>query len=139
MRTSGRADTIECVIYVGDPVAQRLIHGVFQRACTGRNRHNLGAKQFHAEHVRLLPLDISLAHEHDTFQTETSANGGRGNAMLTGTRFGNDARLAHAFGQQDLTEAIVDLVRAGVIQLIALEIDFCAAEMLCQALSKIKR
>ena len=59
--------------------------------------------------------------------------------MLTGAGFGDDARLAHAHRQQDLAEAIVDLVRAGVIELVALEVDFRAAEMLGQALGEIER
>ena len=38
-------------------------------------------------------------------------------------------RLAHAPRQQDLTEHIVDLVRARVVQLVALEVDLRAAEI----------
>ena len=57
--------------------------------------------------------------------------------MLTGARFGDDAGLAHTPGEQDLAEAIIDLVRARMVQLIALEIDFRAIEMLGQPLRKI--
>ena len=59
--------------------------------------------------------------------------------MLARAGFGDDAGAAHAFGQQDLTDAVVDLVRAGVVQLFALEIDFRAAEMRGHALGEIKR
>ncbi len=48
--------------------------------------------------------------------------------MLAGAGLGDDARLAHAPGEQDLAEHVVDLVRAGVIELVALEIDLRAAE-----------
>jgi hypothetical protein len=41
--------------------------------------------------------------------------------MLAGAGFGDDAGLAHALGEQDLADAVVDLVRAGVVQLFALE------------------
>ena len=41
--------------------------------------------------------------------------------MLPGPGLGDDAGLAHAHRQQDLPDAIVDLVRAGVVELIALE------------------
>ena len=42
-------------------------------------------------------------------------------------------------GQQNLAKAIVDLVAARMVELVALEIDLCAAEMLCQSLGKIER
>ena len=70
-------------------------------------------------------------------EAETRRDGRRGHAVLAGAGFGDDAGLAHAPRQEDLTEAVVDLVRAGVVQLIALEIDLRAAEMLRQPLGKI--
>jgi hypothetical protein len=51
-----------------------------------------------------------------------------GDAVLAGAGLGDDALLAHAPGQQDLAEHVVDLVRAGVVELVALEIDLGAAE-----------
>ena len=65
--------------------------------------------------------------------------GGGGNAVHAGAGLGDDPRLAHAPGQHDLTQHIVDLVRAGVIELLALEIDFRAAAMLGEPLGEIKR
>ena len=59
--------------------------------------------------------------------------------MLAGAGFGDDAPLAHAPRHHDLAEHIVDLVRAGVVEFLALEIDFRAAEMLGQALGEIER
>src|SRR5712675_2130834 len=59
--------------------------------------------------------------------------------MLAGAGLGDDALLAHAARHHDLAEHIVDLVRAGVVELLALEVDFCAAEMLGQAFGEIKR
>jgi hypothetical protein len=49
------------------------------------------------------------------------------------------ACLAHPAGEQDLADAVVDLVRAGVVQLLALQIDLGAAQMLGQPLGIIKR
>ena len=66
--------------------------------------------------------------------------------MLARARLGDDLLLAHAPGQQRLADAIVDLVRAGVIELFALEVDFRAfsrlrlgAQRFGQALGIIKR
>jgi hypothetical protein len=43
--------------------------------------------------------------------------------VLPGPGLGDDALLAHPFGEQSLTECIVDLVRAGVCQIFSLEVD----------------
>ena len=59
--------------------------------------------------------------------------------MLAGAGLGDDAGLAHAPRQQNLAQAIVDLVRAGVIEVFALQINLRAAEMLGQALGEIER
>ena len=59
--------------------------------------------------------------------------------MLAGAGLGDDALLAHALRHHDLAEHIVDLVRAGVVELLALEVDLRAAEMLGEALGEIQR
>src|SRR5262249_9591073 len=92
----------------------------------------------HAKHVRLLPLDIRFAHIDDAWQAETRSHRCRRDAVLACASLCDDARLAHAPRQQDLAHAIIDLVRAGVIELVALEIDFGAAETPGQPSSKIR-
>ena len=59
--------------------------------------------------------------------------------MLTGAGLGNHARLAHATRQQRLTDGVVDLVRAGMVQVFALEVDLRAAELVRPALGVIDR
>ena len=139
MRAGGRADDVVGVVHVGDPVAQRLVHGVLERLRAGGDGVDLGAQQLHAEHVGLLPLDVDGAHEDLAGHVELGAHGGHRHAVLAGAGLGDDARLAHALGEQDLAEAVVDLVAAGVIELVALEVDLGAAEMLGQALGEIER
>ena len=53
--------------------------------------------------------------------------------VLTGTSFGNDARLAHALGEHGLADHIVDLVGAGMVEVFALQIDLGAAHFLRHA------
>ena len=122
-----------------DPVAQRLVHRVLQGRGAGMHRHDLGAEQLHAEHVRLLPLDVGRAHVDDAGQVEQRAGGRGGDAVLAGAGLGDDAALAHAARQQDLAEHVVDLVRAGMVQLVAFEIELGAAEMPGQPLGEIER
>ena len=123
VRAGDGADQVIGVVDVGHPVAHRLVHRVLQRAGAGGDRLHLGAEQLHAEHVGLLPLDVDRAHVDDAGQAEQRAHGGGGDAVLAGAGLGDDAGLAHAAGQQDLAHAVVDLVRAGVVQLVALEVD----------------
>ena len=79
------------------------------------------------------------AHIDHARQAKARGHGGGGDAMLAGAGLGDDAGLAHAPGEQDLAQAIVDLVRAGVVELVALEVDFRAAEVLGQPLGVIER
>src|SRR5690606_30331865 len=96
-------------------------------------------QQLHAEDVGLLAFGVLLAHVDDAFQAEFRADRRRGNAVLTRARLGDDARLAHAHGEEYLPDAVVDFMRARVVQLVALEIDLRAAEMLRDARGEIKR
>ena len=65
----------------------------------------------------------STAHVDDALQAEQGAGRGRGHAVLAGAGLGDDAALAHAHGEQRLTEHVVDLVGAGVAEVLALEVD----------------
>ena len=48
--------------------------------------------------------------------------------MLAGAGFGDDALLAHAPGQKNLTHGVIDFVRPGVKQVFPLEIHFRSAQ-----------
>jgi len=126
-------------VHIGDPVAQRLIHCVLQRLGTRLDGADLGTEDLHPQHVRLLPLDVHRTHVDDARQTELGAQSRSCDAVHARASLGNDAPLAHAPGQHDLAKHIVDLVRAGVIELLALEIDFRAAAVLGEPLGEIER
>ena len=125
-------------MHVGDPIAQRLVHGVFQRPGAARHRVHLRLQHMHAGDVRLLALHVRGAHENLARQAEARTNRRHRDAVLARTGLGDDARLAHALGEQDLAEAVVDLVTAGVIELVALQVDLRAAEVLGEALGEIQ-
>ena len=59
--------------------------------------------------------------------------------MLAGAGFGDDARLAHSYGEQALADGVVDFVRAGVEQIFALEVDARAAELRSEASGELQR
>ena len=139
MRAGDGTDDVEGILDVGDPVAQRLVHGVLQRPGAGCYRDDVGAQQLHPKDVGGLALDVRLAHVDDTRDVEQRAHRRRRHPVLSGPGFGDDPGLAHALGEQDLADGVVDLMRPGVVELVALEIDLGAAEKLSQAAGKIKR
>ena len=59
--------------------------------------------------------------------------------MLPRASFGDDALLAHPAGEQRLSQAIIDLVRAGVEQIFALEINLRAAQHFAEAFGVVER
>ncbi len=59
--------------------------------------------------------------------------------MLPRAGFGDDARLAHADGEQRLAERVVDFVRAGVCEIFALEKNLRAAVALREPCRLVNR
>ena len=138
MRAGDRADHVERLLDMRDPVAQRLVHCVLQGGRARTHRHDFGAEQFHAEDIGLLPLDVGRAHIDDARQIEERAGSRRRHPVLARPGLGDNPRLSHAPRQQYLAQHIIYLVRAGVVELIPLQIDLGAAEMAGQPLGEIK-
>ena len=122
----GPIDRAEAVVRRLDrahPVAHRLVDRVAERPRAAGDRADLGAQQLHAEDVGPLAADVLLAHVDDALQAEAGTGGGGGHAVLAGAGLGDDAVLAHPQREQGLAERVVDLVRAGVVEVLALQID----------------
>ena len=107
----------------GDPVPHRLVHRVLERLGAGLDGDHVRAEQPHPGHVERLPLGVHLAHVDGALQPEERGRRGRGHAVLAGPGLGDHPGLAHPPGEQGLAEHVVDLVRAGVVQVLALEHD----------------
>src|SRR5690625_1384034 len=97
------------VVDVGDPVAEGLVDGVLEGAAADGDRDALGAEHAHPGDVEGLAFGVLFTHVDDTVEAEEGAGGGGGYAVLSGTGLGDDAGLAHAFGEQGLAEHVVDL------------------------------
>ncbi len=108
---------------VRDPVANRLAGRFLQRLSSELDGADLGAQQAHSLDVRPLALHVLGAHVDDARHPEARAHGGRGDAVLARARLRDDALLAEAAGDQRLTDRVVDLVRARVAEVLALQID----------------
>src|SRR5690606_11136958 len=79
--------------------------------------------ELHAPDVERLALDVDRAHVDLARQAEERARRRRRDPMLPGPGLGDDAALSHPLGQQHLTQRVVQLVRAGVAEVLTLEED----------------
>ena len=121
-------DDVVGVAHVGHPVADGLVGGVLERARTRVHGTHLGPQQLHAIDVQRLALDILRAHVDHALEIEERTHGRGGHPVLPGAGFGDDAALAHPARQQRLPEGVVDLVGAGVVEILALEVDGTRAD-----------
>src|SRR5262249_16130021 len=87
----------------------------------------------------LLPLDVGCAHIDDAGEFEQRACCRRRNAMLAGAGLGDYAALAHSSRQQRLPKHVVYLVRASMVELVPLQIEFGASTVTRQPLREIQR
>ena len=127
VRARDRAEDVVGGLDVRDPVAHGLVDRVLQGARARRDGDHLGAEQAHAGDVERLALGVDLAHVDRAVEAEEGRRGGGGDAVLARAGLGDDARLADALREQRLAEHVVDLVRAGVVEVFALQDDAGAA------------
>ena len=124
MRPHRRTEQVESAVRIGDPIAQRLVDGGAQCLVATRHRHHFGAHQAHTTDIGRLALHVDRAHVDRTGQAETRTGRRTRHAMLAGAGLGDDTLGTEALGKQRLTEGVVDLVRARVREVLALEPDF---------------
>ena len=127
MRAEHRSEQVVRVADVGHPIAHRLVDRVLQRAASAVDAQHFRAEQPHAEHVQRLPLHVLGAHVDVALEAEQRAGRRGRDAVLARAGFGDDAALAHPDGEQRLPERVVDLVRAGMREIFALQEDPRAA------------
>mmetsp|Transcript_1449 Transcript_1449/g.2509 ORF Transcript_1449/g.2509 Transcript_1449/m.2509 type:complete len:265 (+) Transcript_1449:768-1562(+) len=135
-----RAENVVGALNVGDPVADGLRGRVLERGSSRMHRAHFRTQQTHAEHIQCLALYVHGAHVDDAFQSEARAHGGGGHAVLPRAGLGNHPLLAHAERQHRLCQRVVDLVGAGVVEVLALEVDLhVVAQIGAHALREVQR
>ena len=100
----------------------------------GLDRDDLRAEELHAGDVERLAAGVDCSHVDGAVEVEVGGRGGAGDAVLAGTGLGDDARLAHPLRQQGLAEDVADLVRARVVEVLALE-QHAGADLLSESRS----
>ena len=122
----------------GHPVAHGLVDRVLERARARVDAAHLRTEQTHPGHVRRLARHVLRPHVDDALEAEQGAHRGGRDAVLARPGLGHDPRLAHALHQQRLAERVVDLVRTGVTEVLALQVD-AAAEPLREPRGEAER
>ena len=106
MRASRRADDVKGIRDIGDPVAQRLVHRILERACAGHDRDDFGPQQLHAKDVGPLPGDVGFAHVNGARQIEMRRDGTREDSTA------NPISLAESTGKRPRRRTYGDHGRA---------------------------
>jgi hypothetical protein len=133
VRAHDRAEAVMRVVDARDPLAHRFVHRVLERPAPGGDRHDGRAEQLHAKDVEGLAHGVDLAHEDRALEAETSGRGSGGDAVLAGAGLGDHPVLAHALGQERLSDHVVDLVGPRVREVLALGVE-ADAELLREPL-----
>ncbi len=128
-----------CRAHIGDPIAHGLVDCFLQRRLTRGNRNNLGAQKLHPRDIQRLTLHIHDSHVDDTFESEPCRHCSGRDPVLSGTGLGDDPPLSHSPAKNRLADGVVNLVRAGMQQILAFQINPGPPKPLTKALCKIQR
>ena len=128
MRPEHRPQQVVGVADIRDPVAHRFVDRVLQRPAAGIDADNFRAEQPHAKHVERLAVHVLGAHVDVALEAQQGAGRRGRDTVLPGTGFRDDSPLAHAHREERLPERVVDLVRAGVREVLTLQEDARAPE-----------
>ena len=131
MRPHGRTEHIEH-FRIFNPLAQGFVHGFLEGALAALGSHHARTEHLHADDIEVLALHIHFTHADGAFQPHQGRCGRSGHPMLACAGFRNNALLAHALCQQALPKGIVDLVRAQMVKVFALEPYLRAAKVTAQ-------
>ena len=123
VRPGRGAEAVVGVVRVGDPVAEGFVDGVLEGRRTGLDGDHGAAQQPHPGDVQRLPGGVDSTHVDDALEAEQRTCRRGRDAVLAGAGLGDDAGLAHALGQQRLPQHVVDLVGAGVVEVLTLQPD----------------
>lgn len=138
MRAHDGAQHVVRVVDALRPLAERGRHGVLERGRALVHRVHARAQEAHAVHVERLALGVLAAHEHLALHAHERRRRGGGHSVLASARLGDEAGLPHPLCQQRLAQHVVDLVRARMVQVLALQVYLRAAQILRHAAGEVE-
>ena len=132
VRPHNRSDRIQIIGRVRQVLLEGTVHGFLQRGRPPRHRHQPAPQNAHLRDVGVLFLDVHLTHVDLAGNAHQCTGGCQRHPVLPGPGLGNHLLLAHETGQQCFAQAVVDLVRTRMVEVLALEVDLRATQLLRQ-------
>ena len=139
MRAHDRADRVVRLGRRAHPVAHRLVGGVAEGPRTAGHGDDRRAHRPHIKNVELLTPDVLLPHVDGALQARQRARRRRGDPVLAGAGLGDHPGLAHPVRQEDLADPIVDLMGAGMVEVLPLQVNLGPADQLREPPRMIER
>mmetsp|Transcript_22518 Transcript_22518/g.54919 ORF Transcript_22518/g.54919 Transcript_22518/m.54919 type:complete len:681 (+) Transcript_22518:351-2393(+) len=139
IRSDGRPHKVVGRPDVRHPVPHSLVDSVFQSPGTALNGDHLSPEHFHPEDVQGLPFHVRGPHVHDALHLKLGAGGCRCDPVLPGPSLCDDPVLAKPLRQERLGDGVVDLVGAGVVEVLSLEPDSGALGLVLEVLLRVGR
>ncbi len=129
MRPDGRAEQVVASLGIAHPVPECLVYRGSQSLIATVDRDHFGAELMHAIDIGRLTGDIDGAHVDPTRDTYPGTGSGGRDAVLARSSLCYDTLRTEMTREQGLPDGIVDLVRAGMRKILALEVDFAAPQL----------
>ena len=114
------ADAVNAVPVIRGIGGKGRIHRLFQGGKAFRYGNHVGSQNLHSCHVGSLLLNVHLPHVNVALQAKVGGGGSQSHAVLSGAGFGDDLFLSHVLGKEGFSHAVVQLVGAGVVQILPL-------------------
>ena len=128
MRPHHRADAVDGVVVFPAVGVKCRVHRLLEGLQAVGHLDHARAQDLHAGHVGRLLFHVYGTHVDVAFQPEIGRRGGQRHAVLARAGFGDHLFLAHVLGQQRFAHAVVELMRAGVVEVLALGVELHVAQ-----------
>ncbi len=129
MRPAHGAEHVVGVGHGLDPVPQASVDRVLERPRPILDLDHRRPELLHPENVGALARNVFGTHVNHALEAEAGRHRGRRDSVLAGPRLGDHALLSHAPDEEALPHDVVQLVGAGVIQVLPLHQDSGAAQV----------
>ena len=139
MRPEHRADAVDRILVILRIGLESGIHRLFQCLQPEGDGNHFRSENLHAGHVGRLLGDIDFPHVNFTLQPKVGGGSGERHTVLAGAGFRNQPFLAHEFGEQTFSHAVIELMGAGMVEILPLEVDLAVAQQSRQPVTMINR
>ena len=122
MGAKDRADAVYSVVVLVCISLKGGVHSFLKGLQAVGDFHHVCAQYLHPGHVGGLLFYVHSAHVNIALKAEVGRRGGQSHAVLACAGLSDEFLFAHVLCKQGLAHAVVQLVRAGVVQVLALDV-----------------